>query len=519
MDVDEASANDGQGGGYDQNGHDDDASSAAASQLVGGDGGVRGPIRGRGSGGVGGRAPSQEPPSSSAMGQGRGSAEGQDGAKKKCRLCARWLADDGFSPNSPYSREDEMAVDNLGRQATAQGQAAYFKDARQNEDNLKKMVALYRASAIRGPFLLVAVEREVSTESAAAVAVRGRMMWKSEFVKWVQCQHGGCLSEDEATAKWAEYQGDWQLLRDECSPAKAPLRIHVEVPDNLDFIGWALRARRQERKMQKEAKNVDGAIAAGRLATTAVGAGSSASLGNTFAGAGTLLQDIRDTDGEAPLARDSSEADTGANRGRGLSEAEPGKRGMESGDANGDESQSPAKRQNLSVKQSAVSHAKRTADLANVKVREALAGAEKFLRDCLDEVKFQPVDIQSLYVKEVGVAKHRLDFTVAALALRRPVAAEQPVSAANASTEDLHQLLALVACFLLPPPCAEWSDMMTVDALQEETDLAFKGAESDDAGQLEALPPRSLVLPTAALATACRALRHVRHALAWGSQE
>lgn len=548
-DGDDAGAYAEPGGGYDeQNFQDDDASSMTASQCVGGSGGRGGQNGGRG-GGVGGRALSQETPSSNATGRGRGSAKGKETTKKKCRLCAKWFGEDDFSPNSPYCRDDKQAVDNLAKQANQQGQAEFFKEARQNEEKLKKMVARYREmcpydkmKGKRGHFSIVSYKEEFSAESAVVVAARGRMMTEGMFVKWAQTAEGGSMSEDEAKAKWVEYRGDPHVLRDEKGPPKAPLRIRINLYDDVDFTTATIHAKRQLCQANKEGKNVDkedaqrqrrmilkghdrgglgrngeeadfGGIAAGMLANTAAGAGSSSSPGNAFAGAGALLQDIRslvpdaeEDDEEAPP--EGSEADGG----RGLSAAEePRKRGTESADAHGDDSSTPSKRPKWFDMESAVSKARRMAELANLKVREALTDAEKFLGDNLREIGLQPPEVQSLYAKEVGVAQNRLAFTVAALASGQPAGAQAEPGAEADKPEDLSTLLGHVTSSRLRPPCAEWAELTTADKLEEATETVFKGIESAETRQQEALTSRSFVLQllTAPVAAAfgCRQAR------------
>ena len=110
---------------------DDECSATTASQFTGGDYGAGGPIRGPGSGSIGGPAPCPEPEPRFSSPDARGrskSPNAKDSASKKCRLCGKLSLADESGAGSQYCREDKQAVEDLRKQTGGAKEKQRLKD-------------------------------------------------------------------------------------------------------------------------------------------------------------------------------------------------------------------------------------------------------------------------------------------------------------------------------------------------------------------------------------------------------
>ncbi|CAE7913471.1 unnamed protein product, partial [Symbiodinium necroappetens] len=78
---------------------------------------------------------------------------------------------------------------------------------------------------------------------------RNRMMWKGYFLTWAQTDEGGCLSEQQAKNKWAEYEQDESLPKDNKGPGG---HQRIKVPMFTDIVDFTeLQKQRELKKTEK----------------------------------------------------------------------------------------------------------------------------------------------------------------------------------------------------------------------------------------------------------------------------
>ena len=250
-------------------------------------------------------------------------------SKRRCRLCAKWQPEDCFPVNSAYCRQCKQAVDNLAKQAARQNQHDYWKEVRQDEQELKKLVTRYLETCPktvekgkRGIFSLASCREVYSASTSSGAKAKGRMMWEGYFVEFAQKPKGGSHTEQEARKRWKEMLEDPTIDKDDLGPAKAPRRCCVPTYDEVSHGSKLSHGKQQELHSKKDAKNVSaeqaakdrrllmqghdrgalnkngelldfGGAISGMLANSACGVGGKLGAGGSgFAGQGAFIPDI-----------------------------------------------------------------------------------------------------------------------------------------------------------------------------------------------------------------------------------
>ena len=123
-------------------------------------------------------------------------------AKRRCRLCQKWVPEDTFPINSAYCRECKQAVDNLAKQALRQSEGEWWKKIRNEEPELRKLVAKYMATCPkkqergkRGVFNLVSYREVYTATTTSAAKARGGMLGEGYNVEYAQKPTGGSQAE------------------------------------------------------------------------------------------------------------------------------------------------------------------------------------------------------------------------------------------------------------------------------------------------------------------------------------
>lgn len=279
-------------------------------------------------------------------------------AKRRCRLCQKWLPEDTFPINSAYCRECKQAVDNLAKQALRQSEGEWWKKIRNEEPELRKLVAKYMATCPknqergkRGVFNLVSYREVYTASSTSSAKARGRMMWEGYYVEFAQKPKGGSHSESAARQRWKEMVDDPTVEKDEQGPAHAPKRCLVPMFDEVSHGSKLSHAKTQELQSKKDTKNVSAEQAAkdrrlllqghergalnkngealdfvgavsGMLANSACGLnGKLGASGSAFAGKGAFIPDIKvlkeELDDDEPMEQKDPEAASSAAEGSG----------------------------------------------------------------------------------------------------------------------------------------------------------------------------------------------------------
>lgn len=118
--------------------------------------------------------------------------------KKKCKLCKKWFVLADFPLNSSMCRGDKQTVDNLYRQANAQGQGEWFAEVRSDPERLEALVRKYEEKCPRqtlktkrGTFNIVTFIEEFEASSQVKNTADGKMMWWGEYLHFARKPKGG----------------------------------------------------------------------------------------------------------------------------------------------------------------------------------------------------------------------------------------------------------------------------------------------------------------------------------------
>ena len=193
----------------------------------------------------------------------RGNGKRKTEAKRRCRMCTKWQPEDCFPVNSTHCRDCKQAVDNLAKQACRQNQSEYWKEVRNNEQELKKLVARYMEACPkqidkgkRGNFSLASYREVYSATTNSGAKAKGRMMWEGYYVEFAQKAKGGAYTEEEARKRWKEMLEDPAIDKDNLGPSKAPRRCCVSTYDEVSHGSKLTHGKQQDLQTRKDTKNV-----------------------------------------------------------------------------------------------------------------------------------------------------------------------------------------------------------------------------------------------------------------------
>ena len=177
-----------------------------------------------------------------------------------------------FPLNSAFCFADKRAIDNLAKQATAQGPKAdaFFKEVRTDTERLRALLKRYNdlcpatnsVKAKRGTFAFVSYIEETEAQNAVRQSAQGKMMWKEEYMTFAKKPKGGSCSAAEAERRWAEWLGTESTTKDMKGPPEAPVRLRIVVGDFLNFDNAVIHSRVQQCQRQAPQKNVSAEAAA-----------------------------------------------------------------------------------------------------------------------------------------------------------------------------------------------------------------------------------------------------------------
>ena len=118
--------------------------------------------------------------------------------KKKCKICKKWFVLADFPLNSSMCRDDKQTVDNLYRQANAQGKGDWFAEVRADPERLETLVRKYEEKCPRqtfktkrGTFNIVTFIDEFEASSQVKNTADGKMMWWGEYLHFARKPKGG----------------------------------------------------------------------------------------------------------------------------------------------------------------------------------------------------------------------------------------------------------------------------------------------------------------------------------------
>ena len=146
---------------------------------------------------------------------------------------------------------------------------------------------------------IVTYMEAVLAETGLTYSGNSRMMWEKQALSFWQSVDGGCMSEEDAEAKWESLAGrldDEDVVHDMKGPAKKPLRIAVWVEDMIYDYNKVAKQRKVEFQ-DKPQKKVDEATIEKYMkrATSGheeVGGGAAASIGQVLPSGNRLSQTL-----------------------------------------------------------------------------------------------------------------------------------------------------------------------------------------------------------------------------------
>ncbi len=457
----------------DRAGDDDDASDGAAtaalkSSVMPGGGGAPGDKRTTGRG-RGGGAPGRD--GSKGGSAAATKAKACKAMKVRCRGCCKGYSDSDFPVSSIFCWDCKRALDNIARQARAQGPDAqtWLSECRKDELKVRVILQSYfekcppatmSRGKSRGTWNLVSYMETYRAESSVRRTAKGKLMWFGEFMEFAMSTKGGRLAEDEAKGRWEAMRADPDVLKDEGGPEKSRFRVCVEKGHYMEQSdSWSHNKEIQlkERDMKKatvesvealkkrmardhNALDDDGQLAAVakglmRSSPTSLAGGMTASSSSGFVGAGLLLGDIQEL---LPVQEQHEESS--------VAPASPAPTEFA---AVGAELASVTQARWFDRKP-AVTRAVRTAVAKIEAASTALGSVSAALALKIKEVEALPDTEQRDLRTEASTAKERL----------------AAVSAVLGSVEELERVRAAVKCGEMPLPCENFNMISTIAALK-----------------------------------------------------
>ncbi|OLQ13846.1 hypothetical protein AK812_SmicGene2046 [Symbiodinium microadriaticum] len=191
---------------------------------------------------------------------------GNSKGARVCAACGQKTPESEFALNQKVDMTCKRFLDNIYKQAKAQGPAAleWFAETKADPAKCRKMVESYstaykawcssgKAGKVKWSF--VQYKETVEAESGVRLSENQQLMWERQAVLFFQSIDGGAFTEEEAQAKWDALSAqvkEGTVISDLKGPAKKPLRIAITKEDMI----YNYNNLSKKRSIQKAVKRV-----------------------------------------------------------------------------------------------------------------------------------------------------------------------------------------------------------------------------------------------------------------------
>lgn len=205
-----------------------------------------------------------------------GGGAGVGGKKRKekkgnlwCPGCAAHCPAVCFEMNQRFEVKCKRLLDRVYNQARTQGGLDWFKQQKQSDEKVEKMLDHYRniLCSTEDPklqkFSVAQYKESFKTSQGVEFRGHGEMMWEGRAIEFWCSPQGGSLSPDDARAKWDDWASHCKeraIIFDMASPnPKKPLRLRVPTSDSVDFARSAMHSKEMEKQSAavKRPKDID----------------------------------------------------------------------------------------------------------------------------------------------------------------------------------------------------------------------------------------------------------------------
>ncbi|CAE7445809.1 CCB1, partial [Symbiodinium necroappetens] len=191
---------------------------------------------------------------------------GNSKGTRVCAACGQKKPESEFALNQKVDMTCKRFLDNIYKQAKAQGPAAleWFAETKADPAKCRKMVESYstaykawcssgKAGKVKWSF--VQYKETVEAESGVRLSENQQLMWERQAVLFFQSIDGGAFTEEEAQAKWDALSAqvkEGTVISDLKGPAKKPLQIAITKEDMI----YNYNNLSKKRSIQKAVKRV-----------------------------------------------------------------------------------------------------------------------------------------------------------------------------------------------------------------------------------------------------------------------
>ena len=193
---------------------------------------------------------------------------------KICRACGGKKPEADFAVNQNIDFDCKRGLDNIYRQAKAQGPEAlkWFAETRADPVRCKKMLESYKVACKQWcagnkvgkvKWSFTQYKESIEASSGVRLSENQQMMWERQAVLFWQSVDGGASTEEEAQDKWnrmAARVGDPDVIYDEKGPKRKPLRIAVTREDMVYNYNDVSKKRQLEFQDKANKKSDDASI-------------------------------------------------------------------------------------------------------------------------------------------------------------------------------------------------------------------------------------------------------------------
>ncbi|CAE7040338.1 unnamed protein product [Symbiodinium sp. CCMP2592] len=170
---------------------------------------------------------------------------GNSKGTRVCAACGQKKPESEFALNQRVDMSCKRFLDNIYKQAKAQGPQAleWFAETKADPAKCKKMIesygAAYKTWCSTGKqgkvkWSLVQYKETLEAETGVQLSENQQLMWERQAVLFSQSIAGGAYTEEEAQAKWDSLSAkvkEGTVISDLKGPAKKPLRIAITRED------------------------------------------------------------------------------------------------------------------------------------------------------------------------------------------------------------------------------------------------------------------------------------------------
>ena len=189
-----------------------------------------------------------------------------------CKACQCKKPESEFALNQAVDMECKRFLDNIGKQARAQGPDAirFFQESKADPAKCKKMLESYKAAykawvtnSKQGKvkWCMIQYKESVEAQTGVRLSENQQMMWERQAVLFWQSVDGGCLTEEEAQARWSKLAarvGEEGCIFDYKGPERKPLRLAITREDMVYNYNEVSKKRSVD-FLEKAQKKVDDA--------------------------------------------------------------------------------------------------------------------------------------------------------------------------------------------------------------------------------------------------------------------